>query len=300
MSAPASWRCGPSLEIDLGAPVIMGILNATPDSFSDGGRPRDALIGHGLRMLEEGATILDVGGESTRPGAQRISAGEQIDRVVPVIEQLASSGAIISVDTTLGEVARAALDAGAVIVNDVSGGSDDPDLLVAAAERECGLVLMHRLHAPVDDRYSTAWEREPDYGTDVVAVVRESVMADAARAESVGVAPESIVIDPGLGFGKSVGQNFELMDRISALTAGRHAVLVGASRKSFIGAATGVEDPASRLAGSLAAAVAMAERGVRLFRVHDVAAHREALSVAAWIAGIRAPGGSATMTSTPS
>ena len=266
----------------------MGVLNVTPDSFSDGGAYQDpaAAIEYGLAMVEQGACIIDVGGESTRPGAQRVPHGEQIARTVPVIEQLRPrSDVLISIDTTLSLVAAAALDAGADIVNDVAAGTEDERMGVLAAERGCGLVLMHRLVPPEADTYSDQYDRPPDYG-DVVTDVRAYLEARCRAAVVCGVDPSAIVIDPGLGFGKTVEQNYELIRRAGELTGTGYPVLSAASRKSFVGAVTGVTEPGRRVIGSTAVSVIHWLAGVRLFRVHDVAAHREALAVAA---GVTAP-----------
>jgi dihydropteroate synthase len=263
----------------------MGVLNVTPDSFSDGGAYQDpaAATEHALAMIEQGACIVDVGGESTRPGAQRVPHGEQIARTVPVIERLRQrSDVLISIDTTSSRVAEAALDAGATIVNDVAAGTEDERVLALAAERGCGVVLMHRLVPPDADSYSDQYVRPPDYG-DVVAAVRQFLETRCRAAMACGVDPAAIVIDPGLGFGKTVEQNYELIRRAGELVGIGHPVLSAASRKSFVGALTGAAEPDRRVIGSTAVSVIHWLAGVRLFRVHDVAAHREALAVAAGI-----------------
>jgi dihydropteroate synthase len=289
MSAPVWWAVSADRGLSLDGPRIMGILNVTPDSFSDGASwPTVASAVDGaLEMQRHGADIVDVGAESTRPGAARVAAAEQVDRAVPVIERLRRrSDVIISVDTTLAAVAAAALDAGADIVNDVSAGTEDPGMLDLAAERRCGLVLMHRRLGPEGERYSDRYDEEPPY-QDVVAEVRAWLLERCAAAESAGVARDAVVIDPGLGFGKSVRQNFELIRRVGELVATGYPVLSAASRKSFIGAVSGVSPPARRAFGSAAVSVMHWLAGVRLFRVHDIAAHREALAVAAAGAGPR-------------
>jgi len=266
----------------------MGVLNVTPDSFSDGGAYQDpaAAVAHGLGMIEQGACIVDVGGESVRPGALRVAHGEQIARTVPVIEQLRRRGdVLISIDTTSSLVAAAALDAGADIVNDVAAGTEDQRMLPLAAERGCGLVLMHRLVPPEADTYSDQYDRPPAYG-DVVAEVRAYLGRRCRAAVDCGVDPSAIVIDPGLGFGKTVEQNYELVRRAAELTDAGYPMLSAASRKSFVGAVTGVTEPDRRVIGSTVISVMHWLAGVRLFRVHDVAAHREALAVAA---GVTAP-----------
>jgi dihydropteroate synthase len=275
------WRTSDHRVLALDEPRLIGVLNATPDSFSDGGLypSVDALVGAALRFVEEGADVIDIGGESTRPGAARVGEAEQIDRTIPVIEELRRcSDVLISIDTTRSAVARAALDAGANIINDQAAGLEDERMLPLAAERGCGLILMHRLAPPPEDSYSHQYEQEPEY-EDVVATVRDFLLGRCTAAETAGVPREAIVIDPGLGFGKSVEQNYRLIARSAELLATGYPVLGAASRKSFIGAVTGVEPPRDRLIGSVAAGVVQYLAGVRLFRVHDVAAHRQALAV---------------------
>jgi dihydropteroate synthase len=210
-------------------------------------------------------------------------------RVVPVIERLrAACDVPISIDTTLSVVARAAIAAGAGIVNDVSAGLEDPAMLALAAERSCGLILMHRLARPERERYSHEYERTPEYA-DVVEEVRRFLEQRAAAAIAAGVPRDAIVIDPGLGFGKSVEQNYRLIRGAGRLLASGFPVLSAASRKSFIGAAAGGAAPADRLAGTLAISLVQALAGVRLFRVHDVQAHRQALAVVLAIGGAAGP-----------
>lgn len=287
--APHRWRIarGRVIEFDPeAAPLLMAIVNATPDSFSDGGLHFDAHAGieRALRAIDEGAAIIDVGGESTRPGAARVGAAEQIRRVMPIVTGLRSRSDVpISVDTTLAAVAEAALDAGADVINDTSAGVDDPRLLRVVAERRAGVVLMHRRRLPSDEVYShemsasAAHERHAP--RDVVSIVIDALSTRVRAATDAGVDPYAIVLDPGLGFGKSVDENFELLARLDELAVLDRPLLIGASRKSFIGHATGRQRPDERLAGSLAAAVLAAERGAALLRVHDVAAHREAMAV---------------------
>lgn len=277
-----TWRIGPLRSIVLDRPRLMGILNVTSDSFSDGGHytnPARA-VGWALRLINEGAQIIDIGGESTRPGARRVDVDEQIERTVPIIEELhRHADVIISIDTTRADVAKAALEAGASIINDVSAGQEDGRLFKLAAERQCGLVLMHRRTPPELDSYCTEYETPPHYDDvvqDVVEFLRERVQA----AHAAGVDHDRIVIDPGLGFGKTLEQNYELIARCGELLELGHPVLSASSRKSFIGAVSEVENPADRLHGTIAVSVAQWYAGVRLFRVHDVAAHAEALAVA--------------------
>jgi dihydropteroate synthase len=276
------WRIGPDRWIDLQRPAVMGILNVTPDSFSDGGRHADpaAAVDAAAAMVAAGAAIIDVGGESTRPGAARVPAAEQIDRVAPVVAAVAARFEVaVSIDTTLGPVARAALDAGARIVNDVSAGTEDPDLLAAAADHDAGLVLMHRLRPPEEDSYSDRYLEPPVYD-DPVATVAEFLRQRIAAAEAAGVPAAAIAVDPGLGFGKSVADNLALVARGERLLALGRPVLSGSSRKSFVGAVAGRPDPADRLAGSLAVAVLHTLAGARILRVHDVGPHVEALAAA--------------------
>jgi dihydropteroate synthase len=262
--------------------AIMGVLNATPDSFSDGGQFAgvEHAVEFALEMVEQGASVVDVGGESTRPGAARVAADEQIRRVVPVIARLrARSNVAISIDTTLAAVAEAALDAGADFVNDVSAGTEDGAMFRMLARRGAGVVLMHRLAPPGEDSYSDRYAKEPVYA-DVVRDVSAFLLARAEMAMAAGIARESIAIDPGLGFGKSVVQNYELVARTSEFAALGFPVVVGASRKSFLGAVTGRADPEQRIIGSVVAAVAAYGGGARIVRAHDVGAHREAQLVA--------------------
>lgn len=238
-----------------------------------------AAIEHGLRLVQEGADIVDVGGESTRPGAARVPADEQVRRVVPVIEGLRAAGvARVSVDTTLATVAERAIAAGACLVNDVSAGTEDTRLLQVAAAAGAEVALMHRLVPPDQDRYSDRYEREPVYG-DVVRDVAAWLAQRVSAAVQAGVPRERVVIDPGFGFGKSVAQNFEMLRRLEEFSALGHRVLVGLSRKSFLGAAAGVMDPADRLPATLAAATLAMRGGAAVLRVHDVAAHAQVRAV---------------------
>ncbi len=282
------WQVGADRLVDLDDARLMGILNVTPDSFSDGGAypTIESAVDAALEMKAAGACIIDVGGESTRPGAAVINAQEQVRRTEPVIRGIRShldqDELLISIDTTQFDVARAALDAGADIINDVSAGRDDDRMLALAAAKQCGLILMHRRTAPQNDSYSDQYNAPPDYGGDVVQFVRRFLADRCDAAVSAGVSPRSIVIDPGLGFGKSVQQNFELINRTCELMDLGYPILSAASRKSFIGAASGATDPnpRNRVYGSIAVSLAHFHAGVRLFRVHDVAAQQQALSVA--------------------
>lgn len=286
------WRLANGRTLTLDRPRIIAIINRTPDSFSDGGAldTLDAAIEHCQSCLAAGADALDIGGESTRPGAAPIAPEEQCQRVIPLIERLRATGidAPISIDTTSALVARAALDAGADAINDVSGALDDPAMLALAASSAAGLILMHRLRPPAHDRYSHQYSEAPQYhasgaedsdGKAVVCVVAEFLAERAAAALAAGVQRDAIVLDPGLGFGKSVNQNFLLIRETARLLAIGFPLLSAASRKSFVGAASGVKVPAERISGSVAISVAHYLSGVRLFRVHDVAQHAQALRV---------------------
>ncbi len=262
-----------------GRPLIMGILNTTPDSFSDGGRyanPEQA-VARGLTMAAQGADIVDVGGESTRPGSAEIGVQEEMERVIPVIRALRENSDVpISVDTSKALVARRALEAGADIVNDVSACRQDAAMAETVVAAGAGLVLMHMQGSP------RTMQDRPQY-TDVVEEVICWLDDRVKTAVQGGVDPETIAIDPGIGFGKSATHNVQLvagMDRLATL--GR-PVLAGMSRKRFIGTLTGVTDAANRLAGSLAAAVCAVMRGAHILRVHDVAESIQALRVAAAI-----------------
>jgi dihydropteroate synthase len=262
---------------------IMGVLNVTPDSFSDGGEwfDFDAAVEHGRRLIAEGAELLDVGGESTRPGADPVSLDDELARVVPVVAALAGAGAQLSVDTAKAEVARAALDAGATLVNDVTALRGDPDMAALVAERGCDCCLMHMLGEP------RTMQDDPRY-EDVVAEVAQFLAQRADAAMAAGVARERIMVDPGIGFGKTLEHNLELLDRLGAIAALGFPVVLGTSRKSFLGRLTGREDPHERAVATAATSVLGLERGASIFRVHDVAATRDALLVAA--ATLRAHG----------
>ncbi len=284
MSVHERWLIARGGAITLNQPKVMAIINVTPDSFSDGGEAftvRTALD-RIRRARDGGASILDIGGESTRPGSTRVPADEQIRRVVPVIRAARDAGIElpISVDTTRAEVAAAALDAGAHIINDVSAGTEDAAMFALAAERGAGLILMHRLRPPGEDVYSTQHAHEPEYDAEsggVVGIVKSFLKDRAAEAVRAGVRAESIVLDPGLGFGKGVAQNHELIRRIAEFAELGFPVLSAASRKSFLSVAPGRDHPKDRDAAGVGITVAHALAGIRLFRVHNVAAHVEAL-----------------------
>jgi dihydropteroate synthase len=254
----------------------MGIVNVTPDSFSDGGLflEAEAAVEHGTALAEEGAAILDVGGESTRPGAAPVSAEEELRRVLPVVEGLARLEHRISIDTTKVAVARAALDAGATVVNDVSAFRFDPDLAGLVAEREAHCVLMHMLGEP------RTMQKDPRY-EDVVSEVKAFLEERLAFATSQGVAEERVWLDPGIGFGKTVEHNLELLRRLDELVAIGRPVVVGTSRKAFLGRLAGGKPESERLPGTIATNVMAFERGAGIFRVHDVAPVLDALRIAA-------------------
>ena len=257
-------------------PVVMGIVNVTPDSFSDGGLflEEDAAVAHGEQLADEGAAILDVGGESTRPGAEPVSAEEERRRVLPVVERLAGAGQTVSIDTTKLPVARAALEAGATIVNDVSAFRFEPELAELVAERQATCCLMHMLGEP------RTMQEEPRYD-DVVDEVKAFLEERLAFAVERGVVEERVWLDPGIGFGKTVAHNLALLRRLDEIVAIGRPVVIGTSRKSFLGKLTGGKAESERLAGTIATNVIALERGATVFRVHDVAEVVDALTVAA-------------------
>lgn len=260
----------------------MAIINVTPDSFSDGGETLtvESALDRMRRAVEAGADLIDIGGESTRPGAARIPAREQLNRIIPVIRAAHASGISvpISVDTTLAAVAEEAINAGASIINDVSAGTEDAGMLPLAASCGAGVILMHRLRPPGEDVYSTQYAAPPDYGEPgVVEAVVRYLSERAAAAVRAGVSREAIVLDPGLGFGKSVEQNWELIRRIGEIQLLGFPALSAASRKSFLSSAPGGDQPKDRIAMSVGVTIAHALMGIRLFRVHDPEAHLEAL-----------------------
>lgn len=259
------WKCA-DREVDLNdGALVMGILNVTPDSFSDGGAfdRIDAAEKRGLEMIEEGAEIIDIGGESTRPGAEPVSLEEETRRVVPVVERLrAKTDALISIDTTKAELAKRALEAGANIINDVSAFEMDAEMINIAAKSGAGVVLMHMKGAP------KTMQNDPSYAN-VKREVGAYLTDRVSRAVDSGVARSSILIDPGIGFGKTLEHNLALLRGLPEL-AEIAPVLVGASRKSMIGAILNRENPSERLAGSLGVAAWALLQGARVLRVHDV------------------------------
>src|SRR5256885_9990174 len=262
--------------------LVMGVLNVTPDSFSDGGKffSFDAAIAQAEQMIEEGADIIDVGGESTRPGSESVSEQEELTRVLPVIERLASSGAVtISIDTTKSAVARAALQAGAQIINDISGLRFEPAIADEAAQANAGLLLMHSRGTPQD-------MQQLPFAEDIFADVIEGLHLSISIAEQQGVARESMAIDPGIGFGKTVGQNLELIAKLDQLAREfiDLPIVIGTSRKSFIGKLLDGAAADDRLYGTIATVVASVLNGAHIVRVHDVKATVEAVKLANQIA----------------
>jgi len=257
----------------------MGVVNVTPDSFSDGGLYFDpeAAIAHGRELAAAGADILDVGGESTRPGAEEVPAEEELRRVVPVVEGLADGETTISVDTSKAAVAAAAIDDGATIVNDVTALRGDPEMAALCAERGATVVLMHMLGEP------RTMQQDPRYD-DVVAEVKAFLAERLEAATAAGIAEERIWLDPGIGFGKTAAHNMELLRRLGELRELGRPLVVGTSRKSFIGKVdgSGAED---RIGGTIASSVLAAAEGAEVLRVHDVAEMRQALAVATAVLG---------------
>ena len=274
-AARNEWRAG--ILTEGSGPVVVGILNVTPDSFSDGGDFLDpeAAAEHAAAMLDEGAGILDLGGESTRPGSDRVSQEEEIRRVVPVIQRIlaARPEAVISVDTYRADTATAALEAGARLINDVTALRGDPIMTSVVKEAACPVILMHMQGEP------KTMQDEPHY-EDVVREVRDFLARRAELAISAGVRQENVILDPGIGFGKNLEHNLTLLRNLDAVVDLGFPVLIGASRKRFIGEITGVRVARERFFGTLATTVLAYERGVTYFRVHDVRANREALAVA--------------------
>lgn len=275
----------------IGRPRVMGIVNVTPDSFSDGGRflATDDAVSHGRELLDDGADILDIGGESTRPGATRPLVGEELARVIPVIQELAADGVIVSVDTMRSEVAEAAVAAGASIVNDVSGGLADPRILDVVADTEAVYVAMHwRAHGATMQDFT-------QYADGVVETVHAELAARLEAALAAGIPAERLVLDPGLGFSKTAAQNWELLRGLDRIADFGRPILVGASRKTFLGAlladADGRPRPiAEREGAHTALTVYLAQAGVWCTRVHDVRATRDALAVVERMSAPDSPG----------
>jgi dihydropteroate synthase len=270
LSAPRpSWA-----GFDLNCPLIMGVINVTPDSFSDGGQWFDTerAVAHGRELLTAGADIVDVGGESTRPGADELSPAEEILRVEPVVRALVEAGAVVSIDTRHKPVMEAALDAGAQIVNDVSALTHDPDSAALIARRAASVVLMHMRGEP------GTMQHDPVYDSPLIEVL-EFLQARMGACIAAGIASQNIAVDPGIGFGKLVPHNLELLSGLAAFHALGRGIVLGVSRKSTIARLSRGEAPGARLPGSLAAALSAVQQGVQVLRVHDVAETRQALAV---------------------
>ncbi|WP_048769271.1 dihydropteroate synthase [Oligella urethralis] len=270
-----TFTCG-RFVLDLSSPLVMGIVNVTPDSFSDGGAQSEQLdlaIEHGLKLVAEGAQILDIGGESTRPGSDAVTVEEELRRVLPVIEELKGAGVPLSIDTLKPDVMRAALDAGADMINDIYALRQPGALEVVSAHPNCGVCIMHMVGEP-----KTMQQNPPDYDGNITAHVKNFLQERAELLLKCGVEPSRIMLDPGFGFGKTVAQNYQLLNELADLQSLNLPLLTGLSRKSMIGAVT--HKPAQdRLIGSVVAAIACAERGAAILRVHDVAETVEALAV---------------------
>jgi dihydropteroate synthase len=270
------WKIGGKI-VDLSSRgMIMGVLNVTPDSFSDAGKffDADSAVAHGVEMAAEGAQIVDVGGESTRPGAEAVAAEEELGRVIPVIEKLhAKIDIFISIDTSKAEVAGAALDAGAAIINDVTGGRGDEKMLPLVAQRKAALIIMHMQGNPRN------MQTEPHY-VDVGAEVADFFRQQYARALECGVDPMAIAFDPGIGFGKTLEHNLELLRNLERLRVHVRPMVVGVSRKSFLEKLSGASDMNDRLAPTIAFTSLLRARGANVFRVHDVKENVAALRAA--------------------
>ena len=266
------WQCR-DRSIDLSSPKIMGIVNVTPDSFSDGGKYYSSVqaIEHGLQLAEEGADILDIGGESTRPEADEVSVHSELERVIPVIEALSARGLVVSVDTSKPEVMTAAVQVGAQIINDVYALRRE-GALEAAEKSGCGVCLMHMQGEP------RTMQKNPVYN-DLMAEVKSFLAERAQALRDLGVPAERIVLDPGFGFGKTVSQNFELLAKTEDFLSLGYPLLYGMSRKSSLGAVTGVAKAEERLISSVTAHLLAVERGASIVRVHDVKQMKEALTV---------------------
>jgi dihydropteroate synthase len=262
-------------HFSLDRPILMGVVNVTPDSFSDGGwyLDPDKAVDHALKLVEEGAEIIDVGGESTRPGSEGVSAEEELRRVIPVIRGIRDRSPVaISIDTMKSEVAQAALEAGAEMINDITGLHADPDLVRAAARRSASLVLMHIRGTP------RTMQKDPSYA-DLPGEILGYLKQGLDRALEAGIPRERILVDPGIGFGKRARDNFWILENLEFMKGLGCPILVGASRKSFLASVVD-RPPVDRLFGTLAAHVRAYEGGARVFRVHDAAAHADFFRVA--------------------
>lgn len=264
-------NCG-NFKLSLARPLLMGVINVTPDSFSDGGLylTTAAAVAHARQLIGEGADLLDIGGESTRPGAEPVTLDEERRRVLPVLEALADAGVPLSVDTQKPELMREAVAAGVAMINDVNG-FQAPRALDAVAGGNCAICIMHKQGSP------QTMQQAPQYA-DVVIEVRDYLQQRIAAAERAGIPRERLVVDPGFGFGKTLDHNLELLRRLDEIAAPGVPVLAGLSRKSMIGTLTG-RNAGDRVSGSVAAALLAVQRGAAIVRVHDVAATRDALAV---------------------
>lgn len=271
------WVCG-NRVLDLSKPLIMGIVNVTPDSFSDGGQHNSAsaAVAHAMKLVADGADILDIGGESTRPGAQDVSVNEELDRVLPVVEKLAQTGAVISVDTSKPEVMKQAVKAGAHIINDIRA-LQLPGAIEVAADSNAGICLMHMQGAP------RTMQQAPHY-ENLFSEVESFLLERARQCEAVGIARDRLCLDYGFGFGKTVEQNFSLLANTGYFCRLPYPILVGVSRKSSLGAVTG-RDVNGRMVASVAAALYAVQEGAHILRVHDVAATRDAITI--WLTAKR-------------
>lgn len=266
------WKCR-DVVIDLSAPKIMGVVNVTPDSFSDGGKyySSSQAIEHGFQLAEDGADILDIGGESTRPGAEEVSVRSELERVIPVIEALSAAGLVISVDTNKPEVMTAAAEAGAQIINDVYALRRN-GALEAAVKSGCGVCLMHMQGEP------RTMQKNPVYA-DLVSEVKSFLVERAQVLTAQGVSDDKLVLDPGFGFGKTVSQNFEILAKTGGFLSLGYPLLYGMSRKSSLGVVTGVAHAEERVISSVTAHLLAVERGASIVRVHDVKQMKEALMI---------------------
>lgn len=256
-------------------PVVMGILNITPDSFADGGRfdRFDLALSRGLQMLSEGVDVIDVGGESTRPGSHSISAAEEMRRVIPVIEALAAKGAVISIDTKRASTALMAITAGAQIVNDVSAGLADSEMLSSVARIGCPYIAMHTRGESADMQYR-AWY------TDVVGEVVAELQARIDASLMAGISPKNLILDPGIGFAKDAEHNWQILNHLAAFTSLGYPILIGASRKRFLGKLVEAENTDERESATIALTALLAKQGIWGVRVHSVKPHRDAIAVA--------------------
>ncbi len=263
------------MNFPIDRPVVMGILNVTPDSFADGGRfdSFDTALQRGLEMISEGVDIIDVGGESTRPGSHRIATDEELRRVLPVIEALAAKGAVISIDTKRAVTARQSVEAGALIVNDVSAGLSDPDMLDVVAALGCPYIAMHTRGESSDMQVRAVYD-------DVVAEVVNELNDRAKACLAAGILSENLILDPGIGFAKESQHNWDILNHLDAFKSIGYPILIGASRKRFLGKLVGSEKTDERESATIALTTLLAKQGVWGVRVHSVKPHRDAIDVA--------------------